>query len=113
MLSVKFELDTSSRIRCPGQVGRAAAVEAGGLALVEAARAHDVGGALAAAGVARVREAGGQRQHVAQGRDVAADGRHGADRVEPVGGLPQGFASRPGPGGLFFPRGSCDLPCLG
>ena len=59
MLSVKFELDTSSRIRCPGQVGRAAAVEAGGLALVEAARAHDVGRVLAAAGVARVREAGG------------------------------------------------------
>jgi hypothetical protein len=34
-------------------------VEAGGLALVEAARAHDVGRALAAAGVARVRDAGG------------------------------------------------------
>jgi hypothetical protein len=73
-----FELDTSSRIRCPGmQVGRAAAVEAGGLALLEAAWAHDVGGALGAAGVARVRETGGQRQHVAQGGDVAADGRHG------------------------------------
>lgn len=36
------------------QVRRAAAVEAGGLALVEAARPHDVGRALAAAGVARV-----------------------------------------------------------
>jgi hypothetical protein len=79
--------NTSTSAREPsGRQGGRAAVEAGGLALVEAARAHDVHRALAAAGVARVREAGGQRQHVAQGEHVAADGRHGASRVEPVGG---------------------------
>ena len=38
------------------------------------------------AGIARVRDPGGQRQHVAQRRDVAADGRHGVGRVEAIGG---------------------------
>ncbi len=54
------------------QVGRAAAVKAGGLALIEAARAHHVHRELGAAGVARVGEAGGQRQHVSSRSDAAA-----------------------------------------
>ena len=76
----------TSGTRPERQVRRAAAVKRRSLALVKAARGHDVSRPLAAARIARVRNPGRERQDVTQRRDIAADGRHGVGRVEAIGG---------------------------
>src|SRR5262245_48869387 len=56
------------------------------LALIEAARRHDVLRPLAAARIPRLGDASRQGKDISQRRDVAADGRHRMSRIETVCG---------------------------